>query len=228
MDSCKLSQHLRIRIEKSRLDIFSGELVVRVPPIAQAVADKSLFRDLCSQMPQVPHSGVIIVPDDLRITVEPIMPVGAQDTGAPPGNDIVETAHARHRQHVGDITGTLRRHQAVSRIDSVTFEVKEKVLCRMLLHTHIQQKLFPKFPPVFHIHDRRGHQMIGLLPGEALDRGTIGMDAEHIGFHRFLYHIVNLVITRIVAGKRAVCPAGAGDGIRVKLPDLNFPMLSRS
>ena len=152
-DFCKDRESFRIRVEEYSLHILPGKIILRIAPVAQSVADKSFFCNLCLQITQIAHTCIIIVLYDLFVPIEDIMPVSSKDACTPPRDNIIKASHTRHRQHIWNITRTLGRHQAVPRIKFVPLIVEKTIICRMLCRPHIKQKLFPKLSSVFHIED---------------------------------------------------------------------------
>ena len=171
---------------------------------------------------QIPFSGFVIRFDDLLITVKQIMPIRSQNTGASPRNNIIKVSQSRNRKYIRKIARTLRWHQPLARIIRIPLHIQKIVVRRMLCRPHIQQELLPQFPSVFHIEDRRRHQMIRFLPCKTLDRRTVGMYADHIGFHRFFHKTVNLLITFVITGKCTVRLPRAADRVGSHIPNPYF------
>ena len=64
--------------------------------------------------------------------------------------------------------------------------------------------------------------MVGFLPCKALDRGTVGVYAHHVGLHSLLDDMINLVIALVVALKDAILLPCAGDSMTVNCIYLNI------
>ena len=55
--------------------------------------------------------------------------------------------------------------------------------------------------------------MIRFLPCEPLNGRAVRVNADHIRLHRFFHHIINFVITLVIAFKHTVCLPCTADGV---------------